>query len=93
MNQVFVENSSIPKIIGPNTKACFTYRMCLYVLVLSFRVYRTLSSLKFFFFWSAGAIQRLHQNNMLTADAIDRADETTIKNLIYPVYFLKKYIN
>lgn len=34
-----------------------------------------------------GAIQRLHQNNMLTADAIDRGDETTIKNLIYPVGF------
>ncbi|XP_050238459.1 endonuclease III homolog 1, chloroplastic-like [Mercurialis annua] len=34
-----------------------------------------------------GAIQRLHQNNLLTADAIDRADETTIKDLIYPVGF------
>ncbi|XP_021653693.2 endonuclease III homolog 1, chloroplastic isoform X2 [Hevea brasiliensis] len=34
-----------------------------------------------------GAIQRLHQNGLLTADAIDVADETTIKDLIYPVGF------
>ncbi|CAK7322598.1 unnamed protein product [Dovyalis caffra] len=33
------------------------------------------------------AIQRLHQNNLLTADAIDKADETTIRDLIYPVGF------
>ncbi|KAF2300196.1 hypothetical protein GH714_010593 [Hevea brasiliensis] len=38
-------------------------------------------------FWSTGAIQRLHQNGLLTADAIDVADETTIKDLIYPVGF------
>ncbi|KAG6767591.1 hypothetical protein POTOM_028801 [Populus tomentosa] len=36
---------------------------------------------------SAGAIQRLQQNNLLTADAIDKADETAIKDLIYPVGF------
>ncbi|XP_015583838.1 endonuclease III homolog 1, chloroplastic isoform X2 [Ricinus communis] len=34
-----------------------------------------------------GAVQRLHQNSLLTADAIDKADETTIKDLIYPVGF------
>ncbi|KAJ6917415.1 endonuclease III [Populus alba x Populus x berolinensis] len=34
-----------------------------------------------------GAIQRLQQNNLLTADAIDKADETAIKDLIYPVGF------
>ncbi|KAJ4844649.1 hypothetical protein Tsubulata_033640 [Turnera subulata] len=34
-----------------------------------------------------GAIQRLHHNDLLTADAIDKADETTIKDLIYPVGF------
>lgn len=34
-----------------------------------------------------GAIQRLAQNEMLTPDAIDKADEITIKNLIYPVGF------
>ncbi|KAJ7980709.1 Endonuclease III-like [Quillaja saponaria] len=34
-----------------------------------------------------GAIQRLLQNGLLTADSIDRADEATIKNLIYPVGF------
>ncbi|XP_065869306.1 endonuclease III homolog 1, chloroplastic isoform X2 [Euphorbia lathyris] len=34
-----------------------------------------------------GAIQRLHQNNLLTADSIDKANETTIKDLIYPVGF------
>ncbi|WCJ41379.1 endonuclease III 2 [Euphorbia peplus] len=34
-----------------------------------------------------GAIQRLHQNSVLTADSIDKADETAIKDLIYPVGF------
>ncbi|CAH9108880.1 unnamed protein product [Cuscuta europaea] len=34
-----------------------------------------------------GAIQRLLQNCLLTADAIDKADEATIKSLIYPVGF------
>lgn len=36
---------------------------------------------------SAGAIQRLLQNGLLTAEAIDKADEATMKDLIYPVYF------
>ncbi|KAF3455762.1 hypothetical protein FNV43_RR00404 [Rhamnella rubrinervis] len=34
-----------------------------------------------------GAIQRLLQNGLLTADAIVKADEATIKSLIYPVGF------
>ncbi|KAJ8759251.1 hypothetical protein K2173_006771 [Erythroxylum novogranatense] len=34
-----------------------------------------------------GAIQRLNQNNLLTAETIEKADETTIKDLIYPVGF------
>lgn len=34
-----------------------------------------------------GAIQRLLQNGLLTADAIEKADEATIKSLIYPVGF------
>ncbi|XP_027355878.1 endonuclease III homolog 1, chloroplastic isoform X1 [Abrus precatorius] len=34
-----------------------------------------------------GAIQRLLQNDLLTADAINNADEETIKKLIYPVGF------
>ncbi|XP_022853142.1 endonuclease III homolog 1, chloroplastic-like [Olea europaea var. sylvestris] len=34
-----------------------------------------------------GAIQRLLQNDILTAEAIDRSDEVTIKNLLYPVGF------
>ncbi|KAL3335803.1 hypothetical protein AABB24_031831, partial [Solanum stoloniferum] len=34
-----------------------------------------------------GAIQRLLQNGLLTADAIDSANEETIKSLIYPVGF------
>ncbi|KAH0992297.1 hypothetical protein GBA52_003780 [Prunus armeniaca] len=34
-----------------------------------------------------GAIQRLLQNNLLSADSIDKADEATIKGLIYPVGF------
>ncbi|KAK4566759.1 hypothetical protein RGQ29_002850 [Quercus rubra] len=34
-----------------------------------------------------GAIQRLLQNDLLVADAIDKADEATIKSLIYPVGF------
>ncbi|GLT67529.1 hypothetical protein SLA2020_398290 [Shorea laevis] len=34
-----------------------------------------------------GAIQRLLQNGLLTPDAIDKTDEITIKNLIYPVGF------
>ncbi|KAH9783679.1 Endonuclease III [Citrus sinensis] len=33
------------------------------------------------------AIQRLLQNGLLTAEAIDKADEATIKDLIYPVGF------
>lgn len=36
---------------------------------------------------SAGAIQRLLQNGLLAADAIDKADEATIKSLIYPVCY------
>ncbi|KAL6194277.1 hypothetical protein ACLB2K_035361 [Fragaria x ananassa] len=34
-----------------------------------------------------GAVQRLLQNGMLSADAIDKGDEATIKSLIYPVGF------
>ncbi|KAI5390663.1 hypothetical protein KIW84_075819 [Lathyrus oleraceus] len=34
-----------------------------------------------------GAIQRLLQNDLLTPDAINNADEETIKKLIYPVGF------
>ncbi|KAG2720890.1 hypothetical protein I3760_02G055200 [Carya illinoinensis] len=34
-----------------------------------------------------GAIQRLLQNDLLAADTIDKADEATIKGLIYPVGF------
>ncbi|XP_020413692.1 endonuclease III homolog 1, chloroplastic [Prunus persica] len=34
-----------------------------------------------------GAIQRLLQNNLLAADSIDKAEEATIKSLIYPVGF------
>ncbi|KAL6529820.1 alpha,alpha-trehalase nth1 [Orobanche gracilis] len=34
-----------------------------------------------------GAIQKLIQNNLLTAEAIDKADEDDIKELIYPVGF------
>ncbi|XP_031257132.1 endonuclease III homolog 1, chloroplastic-like isoform X4 [Pistacia vera] len=34
-----------------------------------------------------GAIQRLLQNDLLTAEAIDRAHEAAIKDLIYPVGF------
>ncbi|KAH7856869.1 hypothetical protein Vadar_006442 [Vaccinium darrowii] len=41
-----------------------------------------------------GAIQRLLQNGLLTPDAIDKADEATIKSLIYPVgFYPKKAIN
>lgn len=35
-----------------------------------------------------GAIQRLLQNGLLAADAIDSANEETIKSLIYPVCLL-----
>lgn len=41
--------------------------------------------LKSSFTTRAGAIQRLLQNGLLTPDAIDKADEATIKSLIYPV--------
>lgn len=41
---------------------------------------------------SAGAIQRLLQNDLLTAEAIDRADEATIKDLIYPVRSLSSQV-
>ncbi|KAL9436722.1 hypothetical protein AB3S75_022714 [Citrus x aurantiifolia] len=34
-----------------------------------------------------GALQRLLQNGLHTAEAIDKADEATIKDLIYPVAF------
>ncbi|KAF8068120.1 hypothetical protein N665_1151s0015 [Sinapis alba] len=33
------------------------------------------------------AIHRLHQNGLLTPEAIDKADESTIRDLIYPVGF------
>ncbi|CAH8362286.1 unnamed protein product [Eruca vesicaria subsp. sativa] len=33
------------------------------------------------------AIHRLHQNGLLTPEAIDKADESTIRELIYPVGF------
>ncbi|ESW22419.1 hypothetical protein PHAVU_005G152500 [Phaseolus vulgaris] len=34
-----------------------------------------------------GATQRLRENGLLTAEAMNKADEETIKNLIYPVGF------
>ncbi|XP_031478536.1 endonuclease III homolog 1, chloroplastic isoform X1 [Nymphaea colorata] len=34
-----------------------------------------------------GAIQRLHQNGLLSADAITNADESILRSLIYPVGF------
>ncbi|KAK9288646.1 hypothetical protein L1049_017106 [Liquidambar formosana] len=37
-----------------------------------------------------GAIQRLLQNGLLAADAIDGVDEATIKSLIYPVGFYSR---
>ena len=37
------------------------------------------------FFSTIGATQRLRQNGLLTADALNKADEETIKKLIYPV--------
>ncbi|KAJ0092709.1 hypothetical protein Patl1_26315 [Pistacia atlantica] len=41
-----------------------------------------------------GAIQRLLQNDLLTAEAIDRAHEAAIKDLIYPVgFYTRKAIN
>ncbi|KAK7325070.1 hypothetical protein VNO77_29128 [Canavalia gladiata] len=36
---------------------------------------------------TCGATQRLHENGLLTADAINKADEEMIKKLIYPVGF------
>ncbi|KAK4492856.1 hypothetical protein RD792_000181 [Penstemon davidsonii] len=38
----------------------------------------------------AGAIQRLLQNDLLTAEAIDKANEGAIKDLIYPVGFYSR---
>ncbi|XP_048140312.1 endonuclease III homolog 1, chloroplastic-like isoform X2 [Rhodamnia argentea] len=41
-----------------------------------------------------GAVQRLLQNDMLTADAIDKADEASIRSLIYPVgFYMRKASN
>ncbi|POO03446.1 DNA glycosylase [Trema orientale] len=42
---------------------------------------------------NSGAIQRLLQNGLLTADAIDKADEANIKSLIYPVGFYSRKAN
>lgn len=39
-----------------------------------------------------GAIQRLLQNDLLTAETIDKADEGVIKELIYPVGFFSASI-
>jgi len=36
-------------------------------------------------FLRIGAIQRLLQNDLLTAEAINNVDEETVKKLIYPV--------
>jgi len=38
-------------------------------------------------FQHAAAIHRLHQNGLLTPEAVDKADESTIKELIYPVCY------
>ncbi|GAB4842955.1 alpha,alpha-trehalase nth1 [Ancistrocladus abbreviatus] len=40
-----------------------------------------------------GAIQRLSENGLLTPDAIDKANEETIKSLIYPVGFYSRKAN
>ncbi|XP_019436564.1 PREDICTED: endonuclease III homolog 2, chloroplastic-like isoform X2 [Lupinus angustifolius] len=37
-----------------------------------------------------GATRRLHENGLLTADAIEKADEETIRKLIYPVGFYSR---
>lgn len=39
-------------------------------------------------YYHTGAIQRLLQNGLLAPDAIDTANEETIKSLIYPVGLL-----
>jgi endonuclease III len=36
---------------------------------------------------TGAAVERLHQNGLLTPEAIDKADESTIKELIYPVHY------
>ncbi|CAH2038801.1 unnamed protein product [Thlaspi arvense] len=36
---------------------------------------------------TAAAVERLRQNGLLTPEAVDKADESTIKELIYPVGF------
>ncbi|KAG7653232.1 DNA glycosylase [Arabidopsis suecica] len=36
---------------------------------------------------TGAAVERLYQNGLLTPEAIDKADESTIKELIYPVGF------
>lgn len=38
-------------------------------------------------FQHAAAIHRLHQNGFLTPEAVDKADESTIRELIYPVCY------
>ncbi|CAI9297748.1 unnamed protein product [Lactuca saligna] len=41
-----------------------------------------------------GAIQRLQDSNLLKPETIEKADETTLKNLIYPVgFYTRKAIN
>ncbi|KAH7572783.1 hypothetical protein JRO89_XS03G0011500 [Xanthoceras sorbifolium] len=64
----------------------FLPRICALCLILEIdaviHAQSRLSPLK-----SAGAIERLQQNGLLTAEAIDKADEDTIKDLIYPVGF------
>lgn len=42
-------------------------------------------------FRSAGAALRLQESGLLTAEAMDKADEETIKSLIYPVFVFGNY--
>lgn len=61
------------------------FSFCSVMFSQSFCILISLIPATWWAFWISGAIQRLLQNDLLSADAIDKGDEATIKSLIYPV--------
>lgn len=72
------------KLFIPNVCSVILFPLC-NVLSVVLYLNQSLIPATWWAFWISGAIQRLLQNDLLSADAIDKGDEATIKSLIYPV--------
>ena len=71
---------------GPNLKyACFTFLRTILYSVSYLYALQSSNYMLTEFLLNSGAIQRLLQNDLLTAEAIDKGDEEKLKTLIYPV--------